>query len=423
MQLAFAASLALLLAAPGAVASEADDPLSARADLDALVARALAHNADLQTDRARVRVSEERADVAGRLPDLSLRYQLWNAPVTRPWDPEMHMIGLAQEFPAPGSRAAREKAGQAETRMAQLGSRARELEIVAQLRRAYFELYRVDRERAIRQEHVRIAQRIAELTRSSYQTGRASQQDVLRAGVEVSRLQTDFAALDQARQSASALLNALVARPLDAPIGPAPDAPLPPEPQGLEALEKALESRPDLAAASAAVDRSAANLEGARDEARWPVFMLGADYMYSPMGEHSQHGLSVMLSVTLPWINGRHDHAVAAAEREIEAERHAREAALNVARFQLRDALARYRAAHETYGVLERDLLPQARQSFEAAESAFAANQGEALALLDAERSYLQVRIDRERAFAQLQTSHAELERALGAGAPHPGEK
>jgi hypothetical protein len=48
--------------------------------------------------------------------------------------------------------------------------------VVAQERKACAELLRAQRERRIREEHVRLAQRIVELARANYQAGRVSQQ-------------------------------------------------------------------------------------------------------------------------------------------------------------------------------------------------------------------------------------------------------
>jgi outer membrane protein TolC len=90
------------------------------------------------------------------------------------------------------------------------------------------------------------------------------------------------------------------------------------------------------------------------------------------------------------------------------------ESARNVALFELRDAQARLKAAEQSYRIIDRDLLPQARQSLEAAQAAFAAGKGDALGLLDSARSYLQVRVEHARALARLGSSSADLERALG---------
>lgn len=397
-----------------AAASAAEDTLTARADLPSLVARALEHNPDLTADRERVRATDLKAKAAGGLPDLSLRYQFYNAPFSRPYDAQMHMVGLEQEFPAFGVRGAREQAGKAEARALEHLRGARAQDVVRELHKAYSELLRARGERRIREEHVQIARRIVELARANYQSGRVSQQDVLRAGVELARLQADFASLDQARASATALVNALVGRAVDAPLGELADLPVPPEVPGTSSLEPRVEARPEIASLDSSVARREADLDAARKSGLWPSVMVGLDYVYDPMGEHSQHGFSAMLSVSLPWLNPRHGDEVAAAERAVVADRRAREAALVFARLQLQDALARYRAARETFTLLERDLLPQARQSYEAAETAFASNQGDALGLLDAERSLLQVRVDRERALAQMHSGWADVERAVG---------
>jgi len=51
----------------------------------------------------------------------------------------------------------------------------------------------------------------------------------------------------------------------------------------------------------------------------------------------------------------------------------------------------------------------------------YAAGRGDAAALLDALRSYLQVRIERVRALAELASSQADLERAAGTLAVEAG--
>ena len=74
--------------------------------------------------------------------------------------------------------------------------------------------------------------------------------------------------LEQQRQSARALLNALLGRAPDAALGPAP------EPTMVE-LESAasVEKRPDVLIASLSIERDKASAEAARAEAHWPVVM------------------------------------------------------------------------------------------------------------------------------------------------------
>lgn len=323
------------------------------------------------------------------------------------------MVGLSQTLPAPGTRAARARAAEQETAGARAQSSTRRRELRAQVRRAFAEYYRADRELALHREHLELTARLVELARGSYRAGRRAQQDVLRLGLEQSRFHRDLAHIEQERISAQAQLNALMNRPADAPlaapeeIAPAAEpAPTSGEPES---------GRGELAAARAELARSEAALELARKEGRWPSLTLGADYMYMP-GMGDRHGFGVMVALNLPWLSGARADATQAAEQTVFAERQALESTRNQLRFEVHDARARFAAARASLQIIDGDLLPLARRNFETAEATFGAGQGDAMALVDALRSFLDMRLDRVRSLVHLESAAADLERALGAG-------
>jgi outer membrane protein TolC len=121
-----------------------------------------------------------------------------------------------------------------------------------------------------------------------------------------------------------------------------------------------------------------------------------------------------MVSINLPWLSGRHGDEQRAAEHAVQAEQHALESTKNAVRYELRDAAARVDSARQSFANIDQELLAQARRSLEATEADYAAGHGDAVGLLDALRSYLQVRIERVRALADLASSEADLERAAG---------
>lgn len=398
--------------------AEDERALEQEARLDVILRIALARNPDVQEAQERLRASLQRVPAASRLPDLELKYEQWGVPLGRPYalgDANTLMFGLRQTFPAPGSLDARSRAALEQSEIALQTRDARAQDIVQQVRRAYYEHYRADREYHIHLEHVEIASRIVDLARTNYQAGRGTQQDVLRAIVELSRLHNDIAAIEQQRKSARALLNTLMARGPDAPLGPPPEFDPTQAVVRTEELDKLLqEKRPELVAATRSVRRSEAAVDAARSTANWPSFMVGADYWYMPTME-APHAYGAMVSINLPWLNPRHREEVREAEHTLAADKRALESTRNVALFQLRDAWARYEAARESFTIIDRDLLPQTQQSYDAAQAAFAAGRDDALSLFDALRSYLQVRLERSRALARLETSLADLERAVGA--------
>jgi outer membrane protein TolC len=404
--------------ASGVELARSERALAEAARLEDILQLALARNPALSEVTERARAAARRAPAASRLPDPELEYQLWAAPLGRPYAldaAEMHMLGLRQSFPAPGSSAARSEAASAQAKVALAGARARELELRARVRRAYAAYGRAEREYRIHLEHVQLASGALEVVRATYQSGRGSQQDVLRSMIELSRLHGDIATIERDRSNARALLNTLMARPLEAPLGP----PVALEPEQtateLRRLEPALaDRRPEVSAAQSAVRASEAELEATRSASRWPSFMLGVQYMYMPPAA-DPHNYGVMFSMSLPWLSARYTEELSAARATVAAEQDALSSIRLTARYELHEATRRLAASRELLAILERELIPQARASYESAQATYGGGQTDSLTLFEALRSWLDVRIERERARSEVEVAMADAELASGA--------
>lgn len=394
-------------------AEEAELAKETRVDLVLRLARQ--RNPDLREALERAAAASARIAGASAFPEPEAQVQLWQQPLSRPFDPKaggMVMMGLRQSLPAPGLRAARGRAAQADADAARAGIQTRELDVVSQVRRAYAEYALAELEQLVHLDHMELTSRFVEMARAYYQDGRLSKQDFLRASAELSRLHGDVVATAQARRASGSFLNVLMGRDPDAPLGPA-RLEVPPQTEfSVEEAEHALEARPDLVAAHHAVLRSEAALDAARRGARWPGLMVGADYGYMPAEGTSSYTL--MVGGNLPWLWGRRDSEVREAERNLAADRAALESARRTAAFQVREAKTRLDAAREAYDVLDGQVVPQTRQAVETVEAAFASGQEASLGMLDALRAYLQVRLERARALARLHAALADLERAAG---------
>jgi outer membrane protein, heavy metal efflux system len=399
-------------------ASGADEAELARsARLETIVRVALDRNQDLAESQARAAAAEARTRAASRLPDLELKYEQWGVPLARPYaldEAQTLMLGVRQTFPAWGSLDARERAAAEDAGSARDSSRARRLEVAAQVRRTFATYYKADQELRLHLEHVELTSRVLELARLNQRTGHGSLQDVLRLELELTRLHTDVARIEQEGRSSRALLNALMDRPPDAPLGPPEDLTVAAAPDAA-VLEKDLYARrPEIDAAGRAVRRSEAMLEEAQRSARYPSIMVGLDYWYMPTFADFHQAYGAMVGINLPWFSGRHGDEQRAAEETVRAEKHALESTKNAVRYELRDAAARVASAKQSFALIDEQLLAQARRSLEATQAEYAAGHGDAVGLLDALRSYLQVRIERVRALADLAASEADLERAAG---------
>jgi outer membrane protein TolC len=385
--------------------------------LDVIVRLALARNADILEEEARVRERLERIPPSSRLPDLELKYEQWGVPLVRPYalgDADTLMLGVRQTFPAHGSLAARERAAESEAEVALFAFRARQLDVVRQVVRTYAALFLADREYQLHLEHVQLTERIGELLRSNFRTGSAAEQDVLRVAVELKGLHRELARIEQRKRSASALLNATIARDGNAPLGALAD--LQPTELKLElaALEAMVQTgRAEVIAAGHRVERAQADVDLATSNATWPSIMAGVDYWFMPTLDE-RHGYGAMISINLPWLNAKRREDVKVAERGVTADRRALEAIRIAVRYEVDDAFARYSAARTTYLLTRDELVPVALQSFQAAQAGFAAGRGNALGLVDALRSLLSLRLEEVRELVDLRVAIADLERAIG---------
>jgi len=433
------------LSAWDARAATGDDAELARsARLETILRVALERNPDVAENQARARAAEARSDAASRLPDLEAKYEQWGVPLKRPYaldEAQMLMVGVRQTFPAWGSLDARGRAAAEDAGNAKDASRTRRQEIAAQVRRTYATYYKADQELRLHLEHVGLTSRILELARVNQRTGHGNLQDVLRLQLELTRVHTDVARLEREQRSSRALLNALMDRPADAPLGPPEDLSLNsgpskgPEPPAtvrgeqsspaphavtprtdIAALEGSIDAnRPEVAAAARTIRRDEALVDSARRSARFPQVMVGLDYWYMPtFPADMRHAYSAMVAITLPWLSGRRSADQREAEASLQADRAALVSTKNTVRYELRDAAARVDSARQSFSIIDQDLLAQAKRSLEVTQAAYAAGQGDAVGVLDALRSYLQVRIERVRALAELAASETDLERAAG---------
>ncbi len=403
----------------GGAATETDEAsLGERPTLAAVVRLARVRNPELLAARARAEAAFARIPGAGRLPDLELKIEIWGAPLARPWaleDSDTIMLGVRQAFPAAGVRGAESDAFAEEARAAAATLRATELDVVRDAEQAWAAYELADRALTIHRDHIEVASRLVEVATTLISSGRATQDDVLRLDLERARLHRDVVRFERDRRTASVKLNALMGRDSRAPLGtPPPDAPPPVALPSLASLEQgALERRPELAAASHRLRAGKARTHARQREARWPSFMVGADYWLMPDGPVT-NGYGLMLSVNLPWLNGARGDSVRVAEAETRVDEREATGLRTQVLAEVGEAYAGVEAARRSLAIVDEDLMPRAERAFEASRSSFATGRGSTLAILDALRAWLDLRMERAVARVELDVAWSELERASG---------
>src|SRR5271157_1865976 len=204
--------IALMLFPPtpilGAVPGAADVSGASRSEetlrLETLVREAMERNPEIQAarraiDAKRARVPQARA---WSDPRVSFSYAGNLLPLTlmRADPSSARQIMAEQEIPYPGKTRLRTEIAARDADAETLAYEAVERRVAAEVKQAYFDLAFVDRSLAVLQKDREAIEGFEKVTEIRYSVGKAAQQDVLRAQLEITRLAQRAAMLTQQRR-------------------------------------------------------------------------------------------------------------------------------------------------------------------------------------------------------------------------------
>jgi cobalt-zinc-cadmium efflux system outer membrane protein len=387
-------------------------PLTLEVALD----EALAKNPTLvalrrQFDAARLRPAQE-----GYLMPPTFEAQIWQWPIgsVNPLDTNMYMFTAGQDIPGRGKRRARAAVLEKEAASAEIEIAVRARQVVDDVKRAYADLFLARTHIDIHLASVDLLRQFADITEAKYTTGRISQQDVLKAVVEISQLHEDLVMMDERARIAQAQLNTLLDRPPDAPVGPigAPHERVV-LPAASELQRMALERQPELRAAAVERERAEAAVTAAQTEYK-PDFFVGGGYMLMPRDRDAWTANVGITWPNAPWSRGRLDARVAEARAEIDAAAARQRAVENAIRFAVQESYVRVQSAAQRAALLRTTILPQSEQTLEVSRIAYQTDRVDFLALIDNQRVLLDAQLAYYRAISDLEQAIADLERAVG---------
>ncbi|MBI4262930.1 MAG: TolC family protein [Acidobacteria bacterium] len=383
---------------------------------EAALSEALERNPELVAlrrafDAAKLRPSQERFLMAP-----TFEAQIWQWPVSSisPLDTNMYMFTAGQEIPGRGKRALRVALAERETALTENEIAVLARQVIDEVKQTYAELFLTRKEIDVHVANIGLTRQFADISAAKYETGRISQQDILKAVVELSKHHEDLVMLDERARRAEARLNTLLDRAPDAPIGPLTE---PRErtvlasPAELQRL--ALDRHPELRGTQLAVERADAALAVARQDYK-PDFFVSGGYMLMP---RSAGAWTASLGITwpnAPWSRGRLDARVAEATAEIETARALQRVVENAIRFAVQDAYVRVTAAAQRATLLRSSIVPQSEQTLEVSRAAYQTDRVDFLALIDNQRVLLEAQLGYYRALSDFEQALADLEQAVG---------
>ena len=342
--------------------------------LDSLVKEAKERNPEIQVARQSALGKRARIPQARAWPDprLSVSY---GGNVLPPFtlmggDPSStRQIMAEQEIPFPGKTRLRGEVAAREADSEGLAAEAVERRVIAAVKQAYLELYFTDQSLAILRKYRTVLEQLAKVAAIRYSVGKAAQQDVLRAQLELSRLTERQTLLEQSRQTLVAQLNSLRDQPVDATLG----SPGAVEPSVLilsfdDLLAAAQSNNPDLNRQRSLIAANQASVNLARKEVR-PDFTVGYAYMQRA-GLPDMYGLTFSTSLPI-FRRKKQDQAIAESAANLAAARRSEANELALLRYRLREDFLQVQSAEQLMNLYTKGLTPQARLTLESSLASY----------------------------------------------------
>jgi len=394
-------------------------PASAQHDIPLTIAEAeklaLESEPGQQALRARAAALEEQAVVAGALPDPMLRVGLNNYPIESGGFTTEGMTSVGavyrQAFPRGDTRSLgnRKFMRLAEAQMQEADARGDD--VLAATRLAWLDLYYWSKARDLVRESRPFFDDLATVTRSLYAVGRRNQQDVLRAELELSRLDDRLIDIERQQLRARAQLREWIGE--DAGRRVADKLPQWNDAPPLEDLLAALREHPVLQAADARIAAQDTSVELAEQRSR-PGWALDVGYSHRngslPSGDPRSDFVTVGVTVDLPFFRKKSvDSTLSAALQERSAARADKQRVQRSLESRLAAEYARWQELSRRLTLYEERILVQARDHAQASLLAYQSDSGDFADVmrgyiddLNTRIDYLRLNVEREQAYAVL---------------------
>jgi len=371
---------------------------------------ALRHEPGLSALQAKADAFEAQAVSAGQLPDPELRigvaiFRIECGGFTTEGMTQ-GVLGIRQVFPPGESRSLSTQKLQSLSAEMDRNAAARARDVLTSVRRAWLDAYYWERAHAIVSDSRPYFDDLVTVTRSLYGVGRKDQQDVLRAELELSRLDDRLIQIERQQRAARAALSQWIGPESTRSVSS--KLPVWGELPSLLTLTDELTRHPAVLAAEANIDARIAGVHLAeeRNKPGWAVD-LGYGYRdgFMPDGSPRSDFVSLSVTVELPFFRkNRQDRELGAALSERRAAKDSREALLRNLASQLEAEFARCEELTRRIELHEQRILIQAEDQ---SNSALAAYRSEAGDFADVMRGVID-KLNAQLDIARLQTERAQ---------------
>lgn len=377
---------------------------------------ALQQDPEIRQLQAQAGAVRDQAVSAGQWPDPKLSLGLVNLPTNSyavgKDSMTMQMVGVEQDFPAGDTRSLSVTRGDQLADAQNALVKDRELQVIRDVRHAWFELYYAEHALPLVQEGEQAFQQLLDVAKSRYANGQGGEQDLARANLELGMLEERKfeinAGIDSARGALARFIGTEAAQ--DPLADTLPDLPPPPD---YDTLLKRLVQHPRIVAANTQVAAADTATDIAKQSYK-PSWGVDLSYGRRPGADSAgmpyTNMLTAMVTVSLPLFTGnRQDRSVSAAHAASSAALDARDDALRDLKQMLDTSWAHWDHLHHIRELYSKTILPNAGLNTQETLSAYRNGATDFDELARAEVTDLDSHIDQLRAETEFLEMQADL--------------
>lgn len=394
-------------------------PGEAEVVLSDLVKEALENNPQVKAAHEEWQASLEQISQAKGYPDPMLSFAHFGQSIETRLGPQRNKISLSQKIPFFGKLSIKENIARENSSIFEVQHTKVAADLILQVKEAFFSMFWFEKAIDLRKEEKEVLGRLTKIAQKNYETGLASQQDILKANLEISRLSEKIMTLKQGKKGIEAKLNALLNRPTEATFGRLGHVGEPHLMLDLSELyELAKVGRPELKQAQHFILKSEKSIELAKKN-NWPDFTLMFEYFDIGAGSTSNPGdgrnaWAGAIGINIPLWRGKYNASEAEAAIRLTASQKRFEDITNDTAARVNEYYQEIMTYKDQLALYTHALIPQSEQTFKASEIGYISGKVDFLNLLESERMVLQIKTGYFKNLSDSRKSLARLERLVG---------
>ena len=355
------------------------------------------------------------------LPDPQVSATYFPRPIETRLGPQDWSLTLSQAIPFPGTLAQKAKVLESDVAMARIRVDKTVKAIVKNVSSSFYELGYIQSAMAVVQANLELIRQMRRISENAYADDKALFYDVSKARAQAAQLEYDLLLLKELEKTEKTILNTLLNRPPDAPLGQAAGVFPGKVVYSLEQVyDLAMAHQEDILLAEAQVNRSEQAVQLARLETL-PSFRMGLFYaaigdpdVPNPPPDAGDDAVGVQFGMTLPLWFGKNQSRTARALAEKGTAQARKTEAANQVLADISRLWFKLENADRLITLYEQDLLPQAISSVRTAETWFKQGQGGFADFLEIQATAYNFQLSLARARADYAKTLVLLEQAAG---------